>query len=250
MGEATNNTPSTVFKSAIKLLTFRLGREEFLRLNYKHLAFGLICTWIVGMGRYWDDPGASLLQHLGVGSLIYILALSLLLWLIIWPLKPHAWSYRHVLTFVSLVSPPAILYAIPVERFYRLETARTMNVWFLATVAVWRVALLFFYLMRHARLNPATIILAALLPITLIIVTLTALNLERAVFDLMAGIRENGGANDEAYAVLVFLTFWSVILFVPILAGYLIAIVKVWSNSRADLSIISKNNEDDSPAPH
>ncbi len=208
-----------VLNTALKLLTFRLSREEFLHLNNKHLAFGLVCTWIVGMGRYWDDPGANWLQHLGIGSVIYILALSLLLWLIIWPLKPQAWSYRHVLTFVSLVSPPALLYAIPVERYYSLDTARTMNLWFLAAVATWRVALLFFYLRRHAQLEPFVIMVAALLPLTLIIVTLTALNLERAVFELMGGIRQ-GTANDAAYAVLILLTVLSMISFIPLLVIY------------------------------
>lgn len=246
MDEALNNSSPNVIKSASKLLAFRLSREEFLRLNNRHLAFGLICTWIVGMGRYWDDPGANWLQHLGVGSIVYIFVLSLLLWLVIWPLKPQTWSYRHVLTFISLTSLPAILYAIPVERFYSLESARMLNVWFLATVAAWRVALLFYYLKRHARLHPFLIVVAALLPLTFIIVTLTALNLERAVFDLMAGIRKNGTANDEAYGVLVFLTFWSVILFLPILVCYLGAIVNVRSASRVSLNLSAKDTQDSS----
>src|SRR4029453_14039750 len=103
-----------------------------------------------------------------------------LLWLLIWPLRPKAWSYYNVLTFVSLTSPPAILYAIPVEQLINLDTARTLNVWFLAIVASWRVALLIFYLKRHAQLRPFSIAIAALLPLTLIVTTLTALNLERA----------------------------------------------------------------------
>jgi hypothetical protein len=224
MKDSPINSPSSVIKLTIKLLTFCISRHELLQLGNPHLVFGLICTWIVGMGRYWDDPGANWLQHLGIGSVIYIFALSLLLWLIIWPLKPYAWSYRHVLTFVSLVSPPAFLYAIPVERFYRLETAQTINVWFLAAVATWRVALLFFYLRRHAQLNPFAIMVAALLPITLIIVTLTMLNLERAVFEIMGGIRTPGTANDSAYGVLIVLTLFSMIAFIPLLVLYIVQI--------------------------
>ncbi|HWN11147.1 MAG TPA: hypothetical protein VNO50_18050 [Pyrinomonadaceae bacterium] len=75
--------------TAIRLLTFRLTREEFLHFNYRHLAFGIACTWLVGIGRWWDDPGAHLLQHLGIGSIVYIFLLALLLWLIVWPLKPQ-----------------------------------------------------------------------------------------------------------------------------------------------------------------
>ncbi|HVF28684.1 MAG TPA: hypothetical protein VM943_10615 [Pyrinomonadaceae bacterium] len=171
-----------------------------------------------------------MLQHLGVGSVIYIFLLSLLLWLVIWPLKPQRWSYRHVLTFVSLTSPPAILYAIPVERFTTLATARTLNVWFLAVVATWRVALLVFYLRRHARLSSFSIAVAALLPITFIIVTLTVLNLERAVFDLMGGLRGGGTANDSAYGILVGLTLLSMILFIPLLICYIF--LSVWSSLR------------------
>jgi hypothetical protein len=223
-------TDQSILSVVIRLLTFRITREELLLFNYKHLAFGIACTWIVGIGRWWDDPGANLLQHLGIGSVVYVFLLSLLLGLVIWPLKPQNWSYRHVLTFVSLTSPPAILYAIPVERFTSLETARSLNVWFLAIVAAWRVALLFFYLSRHARLSAFSIAVAALLPITFIVVTLTVLNLERAVFDVMGGLREGGTANDSAYGVLVALTILSTILFIPLLVCYIF--LSVWSFMR------------------
>ena len=224
---ADTSIPGTV----VRVLTFRATREDFLRLGNKHLAFGVACTWVVGVGRWWDDAGASLLQHLGVGSVVYIFLLALLLWLVVSPLRPRDWSYRHVLTFVSLTSPPAILYAIPVERFTSLETARSLNVWFLAVVAAWRVALLFFYLRRHARLPAFSIIVAALLPITFIVVALTMLNLERAVFDVMGGLRDKGTANDGAYGVLVLLTLLSTLLFIPLLISYIF--LSVWSRSRA-----------------
>jgi hypothetical protein len=174
------------------------------------------------MGRYWDDPGAKLLQHMGLGSIIYIFVLSAMLWLLIWPLRPKDWSYFNVLTFVALTSPPAILYAIPVERIYSLETARSMNVWFLATVAAWRVALLIFFLRRYAQLGAFHIIIASLLPLTMIVTALTVLNLERAVFNIMGGLREGGGtASDSAYAVLWVLTFFSSVLFIPLLLCYI-----------------------------
>lgn len=221
---------SSVGSAVARLLTFRTTRGEFLHFNQRHLAFGVVCTWVVGVGRWWDDPGASLLQHLGVGSVVYIFLLSLLLWLVVWPLKPEGWSYRHVLTFVALTSPPAILYAVPVERFVSLEAARTLNVWFLAIVAAWRVALLAFYLSRHARLTAFSIAVAALLPITLIVVTLTLLNLERAVFDLMGGLRGGGTANDSSYGVLVALTLLSMLLFVPLVICYIF--LMVWSRMR------------------
>ena len=72
-------TNSNIFRTAARLLTFRLTQKEFLELGGMHLVFGLVCAWLVGMGWYWDDPGAHLLQRLGVGSVIYVFALSLFL---------------------------------------------------------------------------------------------------------------------------------------------------------------------------
>jgi hypothetical protein len=228
-----------ILTTALKLLVFRVPRESQLHFNRNHLLFGIACTWIVGMGRYWDDPGAKLLQHLGLGSVIYIFLLSLMLWLLIWPLRPRHWSYFNVLTFVSLTSPPAILYAIPVERFSSFQTARTLNILFLAVVAAWRVALLVFFLQRHASLGPFQITVAALLPLTLIVTTLTVLNLERAVFDIMGGLRERATTNDGAYMVLNVLTFFSVFSFVPLLLCYIGLVI----NAR------TKRKLEDEPSP-
>jgi hypothetical protein len=212
----------SVFRTEARLLTFRASREELVGLGKSHLAFGLIATWIVGMGRWWDDPNAHLVQQLGIGSLVYVFVLAFLLWLLIKPLRPADWSYRGVLTFVALTSPPAILYAIPVERFLDLDAARQINVWFLGLVATWRVGLLAFYLRRLARLPWYAVLVATLLPLTVIVATLAALNLERAVFDVMGGLREEGTASDGAYGVLVALTLVSSMLVVPLLIVYVL----------------------------
>lgn len=214
-----------VIRTTARLLFFRSTREELLHLNYRHLIFGLCCTWAVGVGRYYDNPRVSLLQHLGVGSVIYIFLLALLLWLVIWPLKPKAWSYFRVLTFISLVSPPAILYAIPVERTFNLEVANAINAWFLAVVAGWRVGLLIFFLSRSGELEFQSVIIATLLPLTFIVVTLTVLNLERVVFDFMGGFRDRS-PNDGAYGILFLLSFFSFLLFIPIFIWYLYVAVK------------------------
>lgn len=210
----------SVLQTAIRLLTFRASRAELAGLGRPELALGLSATWIVGMGRWWDDPGAHLVQHLGLGSIVYVFVLAFLLWLLIKPLGPKNWSYHGVLTFVALTSPPAILYAIPVERFLSLDAARQANVWFLAFVAAWRVSLLAFYLRRLAQLPWYAVIVATLLPLTAIVSALTALNLERAVFDVMSGLREEGTAGDQAYGVLIALTVFSVVLVGPLLLVY------------------------------
>ena len=210
----------------LRVLTFRISRDELLKLNRRHLAWGLAWTWIVGIGRWWDDPGARLLQHLGLGSLIYLFVLSLLLWALVWPLiwprQPREWTYFRVLTFVSMCSPPAILYAIPVERWYGVYTAAQVNVWFLLAVAAWRVALLAFFIRRLGRLRAWHTFVATALPIMGVIVVLTILNLERAAFEIMGGIREPK-AVDDAYSILVGLTFLSFYGAFVIVPAYLLA---------------------------
>jgi hypothetical protein len=212
---------SDVVSTTLRLIFFRASRAELIDLGWKHLAFGLCCAWLVGIGRYWDNPRVGLAQHLGLGSVAYVFVLALFLWLIVWPLRPQHWSYFRVLTFVSLVSPPAILYAIPVEYFCSVDTANSLNLLFLAVVATWRVALLVFSLRRLGELDWFSIIIATLLPLTLIIVTLTVLNLEKAVFSIMGGIQEPT-ASDASYGFLVLLSYFSILIFIPLAICYLV----------------------------
>lgn len=100
-----------------------------------------------------------------------------------------------------------------------LESAQLANVWFLAIVAIWRVALLGNYLKTVARLSGLAVLVATLLPLTLIVTILTALNLEHVVFKLMAGLEDHEkSANDAAYGTLVVITYFSVLVS-PILLG-------------------------------
>jgi hypothetical protein len=209
-----------------RLLTFRLTREQVLALERKHLVAGLIATWIVGIGRWWDDPGARLLQKLGLGSVIYAFVLALVLWLVVLPLRPADWTYRRVLTFVTLTAPPAILYAIPVERMFDMNTASQLNLWFLALVAVWRVALLLQFFVVVPRIGRFKAVIAALLPLTAIVAALTILNLHRVVFSIMGGIAASDrSAHDAAYGVLLGLTMVSSMLAPVLLLVYVVAIV-------------------------
>ena len=224
MKETSDNRRNVILTTA-RLLSFRSTREELLRFNFRHLIFGLCCAWVVGVGRYWDNPRVPLLQRSGIGSVIYIFVLAFLLWLISWPLKPKDWTYFRVLTFVSLVSPPAILYAVPVERAFSLEVANGINACFLTIVAGWRVCLLIFFLARSGGLEWQSVITATLLPLTLIVVALTALNLERVVFNFMGGFRERS-PNDASYGILFFLSLLAFLLFIPSFIWYLYLSVK------------------------
>jgi hypothetical protein len=125
------------------------------------------------------------------------------------------------------------LYAIPVERFVDLATARAVNVWFLAVVAAWRVALFVFLTRRLGRLGWFSMLVGTLLPLVLIVTALTMLNLERAVFDIMGGLRHDAGtANDAAYAVLFTLTSLSVVAFLPLLGAWCALALVGWGRAR------------------
>ena len=215
----------------IRLLFFRARQDDFDLFASNHLKFGLFCTWIVGMGRWWDDPEANILQHLGLGSIGYIFVLSLVIWLLVLPLKPRSWSYQHVLTFVSLTSLPAILYAIPVERYFSIDIAININVWFLAIVALWRVSLYFFYLFRHAGLNTFYGLIVGLLPLSAIVTSLFLLNSHKVVFNIMGGLRKvEKSAHDGEYGILFMLTFFSYLAIVPLFTCYIGIVVDARRN--------------------
>lgn len=223
-----------VLRDTWRFLTFRQPSAAISTHWHHFLAFGLLCTWLVGIGRYWDNSKAHLVQYLGLGSVVYVFCLALLLWLLIWPLRPQRWSFRNVLVFVSLTSPPAILYAIPVERFMALEAAQSTNAWFLAIVAAWRVALLVTFLVRVARLDVLSVIVATLLPLTLIVVTLSLLNLEHVVFSIMAGIApEHRSPHDVSYTVVVVLSFFSLFAAPLLLVSYAGLAVSKWRRAKS-----------------
>jgi len=208
-----------ILQTIIRLLTFKITRDEILQFNKSHFIVGLFGTWIVGMGRYWDDKGASLLQHLGFGSVIYIFILAGFIWLMLKPFFIDNWNYFTVLTFISLTSFPAVFYAIPVERFFTIQAANIMNVWFLAIVASWRFGLLYYFLKHFTRLGAGNILTVTLMPICLIISVLTMLNLHRVVFNVMSGIR-NSSPHDSSYLVLMLLTGISAIMTPLLLIAY------------------------------
>lgn len=209
---------------------FFLPSGPGIRTHWKaFLAFGLFFTWLAGVGRYWDNPKAHLWQYLGLGSVAYVFILALIIWLLLMPLKPRNWSYRNVLLFITLTAPPAVLYAIPVEKFMAAEAARSANAWFLIVVATWRVALYVVFLKRVAGLSPANVTVAALLPLVIIVIALSMLNLEHVVFSMMSGIREEDRSpNDAAFGIVFMLSMLSYIAAPFLAASYLVSIVNAY----------------------
>ena len=209
----------------VRVVTGRFTASDVERAGPAHAALGLALAWLAGIGRYWTNPRVTLLQHLGLGSVAYVLVLSAFLWLLLLPLRPEHWSLLKVVAFVGATAPPGFLYAIPVDRFLSLNDARRAHLAFLAIVALWRVILYALFLFRYARLRNVRFVVGTLFPMAIIVFTLTALNLERAVFDLMRGVDTTRGTpGDTAYRFLFVLSIWS-FLAAPVLAVlYLVAI--------------------------
>ena len=215
-----------IVKSIFRVLTFRATETEMASWGKAHLAFGLLCAWLAGMGRSWDDAGASLLRKSGIGSIGYVLALSLLLYLIVDPLSESRTRYRHILTFVCFTAPLGMLYAIPVELFTPRETALQINIWFLTIVAAWRVSLLAFYFRRALALSWGEVVLSTLLPLAIIMAPLTILKAANNFFSVMGGLRDNA-ATDPMTNILGFLGTVSVWALIPLVAWHQIAIRNV-----------------------
>lgn len=176
-------------KTSLRFAFFRITSQELKTLGWPHLTVGLLLVWLAGVGRHWDDAEAKILQSLGVGSLIYVFFLAAYLWLMIWPLRPRNWSYFQVLTAICFTAPPALLYAIPIERWLEIETSQIANLWALGIVALWRVALFVFFLVRSSQLNWWRALVGVLFSMSIIVCVLYLNNIAASIADGMAGTR-------------------------------------------------------------
>ncbi len=198
-------------------LTLRLDATQYAALGRREALIGLELAWIAGIGRYWDHPSAGFAQRSGVGSVIYVFALSALLWLMLRPMGAHRREYWNVVAMVGLTSPLAWLYALPVERWTEVESAIGLNLGFLAVVAAWRLLLLARYLSVGCGLPWWSALACTLLPLSAIVTALSLFSLERVVLDAMAGLRREGAAErileatDHAVINITVLSWWTVI---------------------------------------
>ncbi len=199
----TPSAPRPVLDTTFRVLTFRATHADYNALSANHLLFGLICTWIVGMGRWWDDPTANPVQMTGIGSLLYVMFLSIVLWLLANPVSPKRISFLKLLAFVTLTAPPAILYAIPVEKLTGNETALNLNVAFLLVVAAWRVAMYWRFLRVGMQMNLLRAYVALFAPISLLLLVLTWLSLMHLTLKHMGGLRAIQTVNGTETDVII-----------------------------------------------
>jgi hypothetical protein len=116
------------------------------------------------------------------------------------------------------------------------DAARSANAWFLAVVAAWRVALLAVFLKRIGGLSAGAVVVATLLPLSIIAVALTIMNVEHVVFDIMSGTREEDRSpNDTAYVVVFVISYFSFMVAPFLLLVYLFMAYGAWRRARADL---------------
>ena len=223
---------SGLFTNAARVLTGRLRTAQEQPFSRRDLWLGLICAWLAGMGRYWDHPFATLVQKMGLGSVVYVFVLALVIWLLGLPLLIKHWSYLDLLIYISLTSPLAFLYALPVERWVAMEHARTINWWFFIVVATWRVVLYALYLSRRAGLPGGRCFFMLLLPLTGIVFALAQLNLDHVIFNIMAGVNDRGTGARDAYGLIWMLSMLSTLLFPFLFIGYVACIFQARKKAR------------------
>jgi hypothetical protein len=222
----------------LRVIGFQLTPDEFNTWGTKHFLYAVLLAWLAGIGRYWDNPRAGFWQHLGLGSVAYVFALGLYLYLILWPLKPANWNFTRLVTMLAFTSPLAFLYALPVERWMPRKDAASLNGWFLFTVALWRVIIYGRFLSRVAGFDTMRYFIALLLPPASIVAGLAALNLEHAVFQLMGGLREvDRTSADSSYEVVLMLSYLSLLTSPFLVLLYICAIVSARSTTKSSSAI-------------
>lgn len=202
----------TSIKTIFRILTFRAKREELAQNPLAVLAIAIVITWLVGIGRWWDDPRElPFFVRLGAGSVIYVFGLSLVLWIISWPLVAQKPNYLLVAAFVASTSLPGLVYAVPMEQWTDLNTASGYNVAALAFVSLYRVSLLFWFFARILQMSKGVAAVATLLPLAAITLTLSLLGHGARIMDIMGGFRDRMSKTDmEMWVAMLGCLSWVV----------------------------------------
>ena len=153
----------------LKILFFCASKDELLSLGRREFYFGIILVLLAGIGRFWQDGGANILLRSGISSVIYVYLLAIPLWIQFALIRAENWKLGRLVSFVCLTAPPAFLLAIPLAQFFTAYQAESISVVLILLVAVWRLALLAFYVAKTASLSALRIFLALFLPLSLLI---------------------------------------------------------------------------------
>ena len=190
------NIPKAL-RTIFRTLTFRAKREELKENVAARLVTALVITWIVGIGRWWDDPrDLPFFVRMGVGSVLYVFGMAAILWATFAPLVSERLGAHHFVAFVASTSLPGLVYAVPIERWTDMDTAATYNVFALLFVSVYRVSLLIWFCLRINKLNWTESMVVTFLPISVIAFSLTALGHAASVMDIMGGLRDRMSKSD------------------------------------------------------
>lgn len=175
-----------------RVLRFRASREDLAKGGLPLVAVGMAITWLVGIGRWWDDPRTlEWYVRWGFGSLLYVGCLSLVLFALAAPLSRRASpdDFRVTLSFVTASALPGIVYAIPIELIAGPSAASAYNVAALIFVSLYRLALLYWFFYSVLGLPDQAWILTSL-PVAAIVAVVSMMNMGPMVVDIMGGFRE------------------------------------------------------------
>ena len=190
------------------VLLLRIKTDRIREFGWWHFFFGIAVTWLVGVGRWWDDPGADPVRLTGIGSIVYVLFLSSFVYLVARPMAAadaplkNAWR---VLIAVTLTAAPAALYAFPIEQFGSPDLHLNYNSAALFAVSTWRVMMFYHLLRAGGSMDKKQAWAVMLVVISVILGVLGFFGVLGAVANSMGGFRdaaEERGATLASFAFL------------------------------------------------
>jgi len=121
------------------------GAIERIAGSYWSLVVGLVLVFTAGVARNYDHLIFTIEAEWFIGPIIASLISCSIVFLMmprVWKNRKSKFSFLSFLSVYWMTAPCAWIYAIPVEYYVDILTATVWNIYFLAIVAAWRVALM------------------------------------------------------------------------------------------------------------
>lgn len=214
-------------------LRFLVGRRDAIERiagGRGVLLVGLLFVLSAGFAREYDNEDLGREPwHLLIPAAASV-GLSFLLYVAFWPgiaraHRPRFWSgYRGFLALFWMTAPMAWLYAVPYERLLDAGDSVRANLWSLAIVAGWRVALISRVLSVLTR-RPAWQVLVVVLAVSDAIVQIALTQANLPVLSIMGGVRLSEGERllaDITFLIQVF-GFLALLVLLPAAGSILVA---------------------------